>query len=65
MKKQEGAAGVVLLIWIAVWILGVIGWIMNIVQIVKTIDAPITGMFILKCVGVLAAPLGAVLGWIG
>lgn len=43
----------------------VVGWIVNIVQLVHTIDDPVTGMFILKCIGVVAAPLGAVLGYVG
>jgi len=65
MRNQKGAAGVLLLVWLFVWVLGIVGWIANIVQIVGRIDDPITGLFILKCVGVLAAPLGSVLGIVG
>lgn len=42
-----------------------VGWVANIVQIVHTISDPITGLFILKCVGILVAPVGGVLGLIG
>lgn len=42
---------------------GVIGWIMNIAKIVATVADPITGLLILRCIGVVFAPLGAVLGW--
>ncbi len=51
--------------YIALWVAAIIGWILNIVQVVQMADESITGMFVLKCVGILAAPLGAVLGWIG
>ena len=42
-----------------------VGWIANIVQIVHIISDPITALFIFKCVGVLFAPLGGILGLIG
>lgn len=41
------------------------GWVLNIIQIFHTICDPITGLFIIKCVGVIMAPLGAILGWVG
>lgn len=44
---------------------GIIGWIANSVQLVHTINDPITVLMVLKCIGILAAPLGAVLGYIG
>ena len=44
---------------------GVVGWILNIMQIVQTVNVPVTGLFIAKCFGVFVAPLGAVLGLIG
>eukprot|EP00873_Tetraselmis_striata_P020737 jgi/Tetstr1/441001/TSEL_029269.t1 len=42
---------------------GIAGWIMNIVKIVGSVADPITGLLILRCIGVVLAPLGAVLGW--
>lgn len=42
-----------------------IGWVMNVVQLVYLADAPITVLTILKIVGIFAAPLGGVLGWVG
>lgn len=50
---------------IILWIAFAIGWVMNIVQIVALVNFPITGLLILKCVGILVAPLGGILGWIG
>ncbi len=39
------------------------GWCANIYKIVQIASDPITGMFILRCVGVFMAPLGVVLGF--
>lgn len=44
---------------------GLVGWVANIVQLIQAMGDPITGTFILKCVGVFVAPLGSVLGYVG
>jgi len=46
----------------ALIIFGAVGWIMNIVAVAQS-DV-VTGMVILRVVGIFMAPLGAVLGWI-
>jgi hypothetical protein len=48
---------------VMIFILGVGGWIWNIVKIVQTLNAELTGMFIARCIGVFVAPIGAVLGF--
>lgn len=50
---------------VSVWAVCAIGWISNIVQIVGMISEPITALLIIKCVGIFAAPLGVILGWVG
>lgn len=50
--------------------LGIIGWIANIVQIVSTPGAlseasTWTILLALKVIGIVAAPIGAILGWVG
>lgn len=50
--------------WI-VLITGFICWVANIYQIIQSWDNGITAKIIFKMVGVLLAPLGAVLGLIG
>lgn len=45
-------------------IASIAGWIINIVVIVHMMAAPITGMFAVRCIGVIVAPLGAVLGYL-
>lgn len=63
MHKQKGAT---LLEFVALLIglLLIGGWIANVVKIVGAISEPLTGLFIIRCVGVFAAPVGAVLGFI-
>lgn len=40
-----------------------IGWIMNIVTIAHSNFSDLTGMLILRVIGIFVAPLGSVLGW--
>jgi hypothetical protein len=53
------------LIFAIAGVLGAIGWVANIVQIVGMINDPITGMLIFKCLGAVVAPIGSILGIIG
>lgn len=48
--------------FIALWILGIVGWVMNIVVLYGASFDPLTGPVILRIVGVFVAPLGAILG---
>jgi hypothetical protein len=57
MKLQEVEAW----IWIAFVLAAVVGWVMNIVAIAGA--ESITGMVVVRLIGVFMAPLGAVLGY--
>lgn len=52
---------------VMVWVAAVIGWSMNIYStvVVLWVDGPITitGMLVLRIVGIFLAPIGAVLGY--
>ncbi|WP_378347402.1 hypothetical protein [Acinetobacter baumannii] len=48
--------------WIIVALV-LIGWVMNIAQIIKM--SGFTGLMIIKIIGVVVAPLGSLMGWIG
>jgi len=50
-------------IGVVIMILGVGGWIANIVKMVSHLSDPITAMEILRMIGIVVAPLGAVLGY--
>ena len=43
--------------------LGVVGWIINVVEVITMTGGDVTTEFILRCVGVPVAPLGAIFGW--
>ena len=40
------------------------GWVMNIVAIAGSTFDPLTGLVVLRCIGVFVAPLGVVLGYL-
>lgn len=47
-----------------IFFIGLYGWIWNIVKIIGSLDDPtVTPMFIARCVGTVAAPIGAILGF--
>ncbi len=43
---------------------GIIGWVMNVYKLITTTSwEPVEAMSVARAIGVLVAPLGAVLGW--
>jgi hypothetical protein len=63
MQKQSGNIAMVLLI-IAFAVLGIGGWVANIVKMIGSGFDPLTGLVIGRVIGVFVAPLGAVLGFV-
>ncbi len=63
MKSKQRGFTLTELVIAILWLVGTVGWILNIVWIVKDVSHPLTTMFILRCVGIFVAPLGAVLGF--
>lgn len=55
---------VVLLFYLALIIAIIYGWIMNIVIIAGSNFSEITGILVLRVVGIFVAPLGVVLGYV-
>ncbi len=49
---------------LTVVILGFAGWVMNIMTIAGSNFNDLTGLLVLRVVGIFIAPMGAVLGWI-
>lgn len=62
-KFQSGFTAVELFI-VAFVVLGCGGWVANVVKLVGSDFDPITGLVIARCIGVVLAPLGAVLGFV-
>lgn len=56
-------AATIMIFYVAVFLAGVYGWVHNIVLIAHSDFGHLTGMFVLRCIGVFVAPLGAVLGF--
>lgn len=50
------------ILWFIFWIVCAVGWVLNIIAIANTYTLELTGLFILRIIGVLVFPLGAVLG---
>lgn len=51
-------------IWLVVAVVAMTGWVMNIFKLIEVINDPISGMFVMRAIGIVAAPLGAVLGFL-
>lgn len=60
--NQRGNAIPALLIFV-IWLAFVLGWIHNIVVIVGADFSHLTGMLVLRVIGIFVAPIGAVLGY--
>lgn len=62
MQKQKGFTVVELMI-VLIAVVSAVGWIWNIIKIIATVADPITGLFLVRCVGVIVAPLGVIVGY--
>jgi len=66
MRRQKGFAIKDLLgtLFIGfVWLAAFWGYVRNIIEIFSAIHEPATGLFIVRCFGVVIPPLGVVMGW--
>lgn len=48
---------------IGLWLASIVGWCMNIWALFGSVGGSLNAMFVARCVGVLVAPLGAILGY--
>jgi ABC-type Na+ efflux pump permease subunit len=63
-KSDDWTAVAIILLFVAFWLAAIGGWIANIVKIFATAAEPLTAYFIIRCIGVVVAPVGAVLGFL-
>jgi hypothetical protein len=61
---QRGYTTAIVLVYVTVLLVGGIGWVWNIVKLVQTDFASLTGMIVARCFGIVIPPLGAVLGYL-
>jgi hypothetical protein len=52
------------ILYLLAFLAAITGWILNIVHFVGEIGGPVTTMFIARIVGIVFAPLGAILGYV-
>lgn len=52
-----------LIFYVLVILAMLVGWVMNLVTVFNTAHAELTGIFILRVIGVFMAPIGGVLGY--
>ena len=45
-------------------IASIVGWILNVIAIFGSSFDPLTGVVVLRCIGVFVPPIGAVMGYI-
>lgn len=64
MTKEIKVGPVTWLLLVTVFVLGLAGWVMNIMTIAGSSFNDLTGLLVLRVVGIFIAPMGAVLGWI-
>lgn len=68
MKSKSIGSDVVILIGvlflIAIVALFALGWIFNIIAICHADFAHLTGMLVVRLIGIFVAPVGAIAGWI-
>ena len=63
VKNQKGSTTVDFAVVIIV-LLGVVGWVLNIVKLVELAGGDVTAMFVLRIVGIFVGPLGCILGYL-
>ena len=52
-----------LLVWIGMWLAGLVGWCMNLYKLVGICCEP-TGWLLLRAIGLIVLPLGAIVGFL-
>jgi hypothetical protein len=53
-----------LVLWLAIVILSIYGWVSNIVEVFGADFSIVTGKLVLRVVGILIAPVGVVMGYL-
>lgn len=64
-KSQKGftLAEMFFIGYTIIFIVALVGWVMNIVAVVHSSFETISGLLVARIIGIFAAPLGAVLGY--
>jgi len=57
------AIGVGILIYLLAFLALALGWVMNVVTLFYHVNDPVTGMTVMRAVGIFIVPMGGVLGY--
>lgn len=57
-------SGLGMLAWIGGILFGTIGYVLNIVHLIASIGDPLSTKLVLRIVGIFAAPVGAIMGYV-
>jgi hypothetical protein len=63
LRRYEKIGLVALLFWLTLAVLGIVGWCLNIADLIGMSDALSTGIGIVRVVGIFIPPLGSFMGW--
>lgn len=61
--KHHGYTGTAILIWLVIVLALGIGWVMNIIAIMHSDFGRLSGVLVLRVVGIFVVPLGALMGY--
>jgi hypothetical protein len=64
MKSKQQGFTLFELIFVILWIVGAYGWVSNIIKLADTVNDTVTGLVIVRAIGIIVPPLGAVMGFI-
>ena len=62
MRKSKNYGVGASIAFLVILALFIIGWILNIIDLIK-MDIELTGVVILKIIGIFIVPLGSIMGW--
>lgn len=62
MRKSKNYGVGASIAFLVIWAFFIIGWILNIIDLIK-MDIELTGVVILKIIGIFILPLGSIMGW--
>lgn len=62
--NYKTSSNIAAILWLAGFAAFIYGWVANIITIANSSFSEITGMLVLRIVGIFVGPLGAILGYV-
>lgn len=62
--NSGAAAGITaIFLYLSLLIAGIYGWVVNLIAVIGADFGHVTGLLIVRCIGIVVGPLGALIGW--